>query len=243
MKLIKFLRSNKELKQVATLKEAFGFGETEVISIVGGGGKTSFCYNISNELSRLGKKVILITTTGMKYPKDEYVFTGDSIDDLMKQLAGRESYLIVGKQEMSKLKPPCDEILKELPKLCDYLVIEADGSRRLPLKFPQDHEPVLHPDSTFVIGVCGIDALGKPIKDVCHRCPTAVEFLGKQQDELVSATDIAKALESEKGQMKNVKCRFQPVINKVDDDELLKSAIEIASNLTKNDCIISSFRV
>ena len=47
----------------------------------------------------------------------------------------------------------------------DVLLIEADGARRLPLKAPRDHEPVIPPDTSLVVPVAGIDALGQPLDE------------------------------------------------------------------------------
>jgi hypothetical protein len=45
----------------------------------------------------------------------------------------------------------------------DVMLIEADGSRRLPFKAPYPHEPVIPPETTRVILVVGINTLGKPL--------------------------------------------------------------------------------
>jgi molybdenum cofactor cytidylyltransferase len=47
----------------------------------------------------------------------------------------------------------------------DVLLIEADGARRLPLKAPYDHEPVIPPDTSLVVPVAGMDVLGQPLDD------------------------------------------------------------------------------
>ncbi len=46
--------------------------------------------------------------------------------------------------------------------LADYLLVEADGAKGLPLKAPRKHEPVIPEATTLVIGVLGLDALGRP---------------------------------------------------------------------------------
>ena len=47
----------------------------------------------------------------------------------------------------------------------DVLLIEADGARRLPLKAPYDHEPVIPPDASLVVPVVGMDVLGQPLDE------------------------------------------------------------------------------
>ena len=43
-------------------------------------------------------------------------------------------------------------------ELSDLVLIEADGSKRLPCKVPADHEPVLLPESDIVVAVLGLSA-------------------------------------------------------------------------------------
>ena len=51
----------------------------------------------------------------------------------------------------------------------DWVVVEADGSRMLPVKAPAAHEPVVPVETTLLIPVVGIDALSGPIREVAHR--------------------------------------------------------------------------
>ena len=49
--------------------------------------------------------------------------------------------------------------------LFDYIVVEADGSKRRPIKAPALYEPVLPRETTRVVGLIGLDALGKSITE------------------------------------------------------------------------------
>ena len=51
----------------------------------------------------------------------------------------------------------------------DNVVVEADGSRRLPFKAPAEFEPVIPSSSTLVISTIGADSLDQVISDCCHR--------------------------------------------------------------------------
>lgn len=239
---MRFWFFNHQTQEVSTSSELvplLNLGPHEVISVVGGGGKTHTVYEISNELLKLNKKVILCTTTAMMYPKQP-VYEGKDIEEIKNLLNG--SLVIVGSRiGPNKMGPPDPAVFDLLDSVCDYLVIEADGSRQLPLKFPQSHEPVLHTRSTLVIGVAGMDCFGKRLIDVCHRAPTAMEVLHKTEEEIIDDKDIAYTLESENGQMKNVKCRFIPILNKIDSDERLNNATHVAKNLKINNCIFSSY--
>ena len=58
-------------KKVSSLSEALGVHSGEVVSLVGGGGKTSLMYALARELSNAGKKVISTTTTHIMKPGEK----------------------------------------------------------------------------------------------------------------------------------------------------------------------------
>jgi probable selenium-dependent hydroxylase accessory protein YqeC len=61
-----------------------------------------------------------------------------------------------------------DDVL-ELGRDFDRVLIEADGSRGLPLKYPAGHEPVIPPFSDQVAVVAGLDGLGGRIAETVFR--------------------------------------------------------------------------
>jgi probable selenium-dependent hydroxylase accessory protein YqeC len=44
-----------------------------------------------------------------------------------------------------------------------YVLVEADGANHRSIKAPEDHEPVVSPSTGAVIGVVGLDCLGRPM--------------------------------------------------------------------------------
>ncbi len=62
-------------KVFMTLEEAFSLKKREVISLVGGGGKTSLFFALGKELSSRGKGIILTTTTKIWEPAASPHFT------------------------------------------------------------------------------------------------------------------------------------------------------------------------
>ena len=229
-------------KQSDLLIDLIDLGPKEVICLVGGGGKTHTVFELCRELwKNKSKKVVLCTSTHMEFPTNSVVvYQGDNVEEVEKQFD--KSYVVCGTKEGKRMASPPQKLYERLHEICDYLVIEADGSRQLPLKFPQSHEPVLNPHSTIVLGLCGIDCYGEPLNKVCHRTPDAVKYLNKDENELITTDDIVKTLEGKEiGQMKNVHCTFFPVINKVDNKERLQIALQIASKIKENDCIFSTY--
>lgn len=221
--------------------------EKGIISFVGGGGKTTSMYILANELSSLGKRVLVTTTTHMHMPKDFIDFKGDlkEIEERFK----KDNLITVGiKDKNEKISSVGNKIAKILIELCDFLLIEADGSKMLPLKAPASHEPVILENTTMIIGVAGIDSLGKSIKEICHRPEHVCNILRKNFDDKISEKDIAILLSSENGQKKYIdKCnnaKYRAIINKVDNEELLSKAEIICKYLSEKGVqgVITSYR-
>lgn len=268
MKFFKFY--NGEIKEKKSLIDALKLDANKrmVISFVGGGGKTSLIYELGHELSQLGKKVIITTTTHMFMPESNVVLTGKK-DDIIK-LLNSENMITVGmlcdekdtklkhdrfnnektlhNVEEASLKKICgvpEDLAENLIKLADFVLVEADGSKRLPLKMPASHEPVILSGSNLVVGVCGIDAMGKSINKTCHRPNLVLEFLNVNEEHTINESDIAKILLSDKGQKKDVMCDYKVVVNKVDTRERFEIAKNIALEISKlgtNELIITTFR-
>lgn len=262
--------SNAEIKEQNLLIETLkiDINKKNIISFVGGGGKTSLIYELGNELSALGKKVIITTTTHMFMPKSNAVLTGKK-DDIIKLLYS-ENVIAVGMlcdekdtkfrhnqlknvQTLDKIKEAGLKKISGLPKemaislieLADFVLVEADGSKRLPLKIPAEHEPVILEGSNLVVGVCGIDAIGKSIKEICHRSNLVSKFLNTDEEHIIKESDIAKILLSDKGQRKDVKCDYKVIVNKVDTRDRLEIAKNISHEFSKlgvDKIILTTFR-
>jgi hypothetical protein len=73
------------------------------------------------------------------------------------------------------------------------VLVEADGSRRLPFKAPADHEPVLPDTAAVVLAVAGIDALGAPLsEDFVCRAHVVASLTGTQLGAEVQASTVAQ---------------------------------------------------
>lgn len=68
-----------------------------------------------------------------------------------------------------KLTMPALSDFRPLLQIFPYILVEADGSRRLPLKAHAGHEPVIPPGSQKSILLVGASGIGKPLDAVCHR--------------------------------------------------------------------------
>ncbi len=73
------------------------------------------------------------------------------------------------------------------------LLVEADGSRGLPIKAPGPDEPVIPPETDIVLGVVGLDALGAPIdEEHVFRPERLAEVVGLAPGSTVDAAAIGR---------------------------------------------------
>lgn len=220
------------------LTEALGLNAPALIAIVGGGGKTTLMYSLAKELRSAGKSVAAATTTRIMAPSPDtgaqMLFAKDmatlgkadfSPETPLKVLAGGinpETGKVIG-------IPPalCDDFFSA--RLADFLIVEADGSRRLPLKAPGPDEPVIPLRTTHFVAVAGLSALGKPLGEVSFRPELVSVITGLDQDDQIDAETIAKLLTDPRGLSKNAPTDSARIIflNQADTPELASVADKI----------------
>lgn len=184
-----------------------------ITSFVGGGGKSTIIKKISEEIKN---SVIVTTTTHIYAPKLYY----NNITDAQNAIIN-EHIITVGKNcGNNKLEMAVEPHM--LKDIANFVLVEADGSRRLPLKVPATNEPVIPKENGKTILVCGIDALNNRIIDICHRAEETAKFLNKDIYEKVDIIDIAKILNFA---YSNIDC---VIINKVDNNIDYNNAVGIS---------------
>ncbi len=176
--------------------------EHAVISVVGAGGKTSLIFAWAHELAAAGKNVVITTTTHMYRPER---MEEDGIRIVVSDDPERPD----------KVMAPPAEVLDGLRDTADVVLIEADGSRRMPLKWPADREPVI-PDYTDVtVCVAGLSALGRRTADVVYNAEGLPDVLKRETADM---NLIHAIVSSRDGGQKGVRGDFRVFMNQVDDD-------------------------
>lgn len=215
----------------SALKQVFGFfGQTgRIVSLVGGGGKTTLMFFMAKTCAREGKNVLVTTSTHIFMPAREcYASTAEEARALWR--AGKFAVIGTPVPEKGKLKMPPRELLEQLMAEADVVFIEADGSKHCPIKVPREGEPVFLPQSDLVIAVMGLSAIGKPLHECCFGLAGAVQLLDTAADHILTERDAAKILSSELGSRKEIGDRkFCVVLNQCDDGPRRRSANEIAA--------------
>ena len=165
-----------------------------VTSVIGSGGKTSLLAALARELPGT---VVLTTTTHILPFADVPLVTSADADDVRAALA--ESRVVcVGSQaeKDGKLVTPSLGI-DALTSLADYVLVEADGARRLPLKAHAPWEPVIPVCSNRTILVLGASGLGHPVREKVHRPEIFCELVGCAPDDPATPELVARAANAE----------------------------------------------
>lgn len=143
-----------------------------VISLTGGGGKTSLIRRLAWEGMEQGLKVLVTTTTHMAVPLRLGVFSCREED--VKAMLDREHAVVAGQTNgEGKISYMGDAAYHRLCALADLVLVEADGAKRLPLKVPRGNEPVIPDNTDLILCVSGLTAAGSLAAERCFRLETA----------------------------------------------------------------------
>lgn len=174
------------------LSPLLGLADSQIITFIGGGGKTSLMDTLGKEFASHGYPTLLTTTTHIMKPdflSDESYIENEDLGQLANIFTNLKkntlSLAALGIPEKVvnsnvKWRSPSSDFCKKIAEFSKKfstknpykflkILCEGDGSKRLPIKLPKDGEPVFFPKTDTVIGVIGLSCLGKPIKETLFR--------------------------------------------------------------------------
>lgn len=209
----------------------------ELISFVGGGGKTSSIFKLAHELKNENKKVLVTTTTKIFVPEpkdfNELIISHQNRDlNKIRPLKGSITVWGEGIQDEKILGIPLDfidEIFRS--GLFDYILVEADGAQRKPIKAPASYEPVIPSSTSKMVGVIGLSALHKDIEKEVFRTEIFRKLCGDSK--ILTLDQIFRLIIASEGLFKNTPfgCEKYLFLNQVEDENLKKAAQEIVNML------------
>lgn len=208
-----------------------------IIAVVGAGGKTSLIMLIAKWLHNKGAKVIITTTTHMYEPAGGYYREGQ-LEEIKKQLDEGHIVWVGEPAKENKIAGVSEGFLEKLFALDAMVVIEADGARHFPCKVPAEHEPVIPENTKLVIGVAGLDCLGRPLEEVCFRPELAAGLLETDIRHCMTETDLIKLLLHPQGTKKGIpaEAEYMVVLNKADLPGVRDAGERIKKELLQRGC-------
>jgi len=238
------------------ITQALPLANGMTLCLVGAGGKTSLIFALAGELAARGQAILVTTTTAMFHPdhdsRQDHPPCAQPYDPPLHQPSGQKyDKLILGSTQSlckktakagqvvvaaqshdpanDKLKgySPCDLTRVAENHIFDYILIEADGSKRLPVKAPALHEPVIPVWTDMVIGCMGLDCLGRPLDDQTVHRPKFFSAVTKQAPgKPIGPDHLVSLAASPLGLFKNTSKEMQKIVllNKADTRELVQEA-------------------
>ena len=226
------------------LKEALDIKLGEVISLVGGGGKTTLMFALARELASSGSCVVTTTTTKIFEPlpsQTPFLLLGTDEEKMIRSLVqnmDKYKHITLARKKLpsGKLEGISPDLVCRLAKInrVSYIIVEADGAARRPLKAPDPAEPVIPSNTSLLIPMVGVDAVGcRLTEENVFRPQIVSQLIGLPLGEVTSAESIAFLITHHQGIIKGSpdRARIVPFINKVDLDKGLAKARDLASKI------------
>ena len=157
-------------------------------AFVGAGGKTTLIHEQAARYRAQGKRVFVTTSTHMFIEPDTVL--SDDPEVILAQL-NRTGYVMAGIPEGEKIRSLSSETYERVCSYADVVLLEADGSNRKPIKYPNSTEPVLPDNVEEIVVVYGLQAIGKPLIEIAHRPELVKVCLGAQDDTIITLEHIA----------------------------------------------------
>ncbi len=223
-----------------TLAKALGAGRGDVVSFVGGGGKTTSMFRLAAELCAEGLRVVTTTTTHISLEQvhlSPVSITIDDLESLTRNLDRHGQCLVIGPPDgKGRVYGASPELISDLIARSDIdaVLVEADGSRSLPFKAPGEHEPVVPENTTILIPIAGLNILGHPLdEDHVHRAEIAAALAQVPVGSSITAETVARILAHPQGGAKRRPdgARFVPLLNKADTADAVRQGGEVSEKL------------
>lgn len=229
------------------LAGALELGERELVSFVGAGGKKTAMAALVATAAERHLRVAYATTTHVPPPDDLplVLATGDELRDALS--SAPESVAIARERvenpdrAAAKVRGHDPTVLDDLFErgLFDWVLVKADGARRREFKAPGENEPVIPADSTRVVPVASVRAVGEPLDErTVHRPDRVTAITGLERGAEITPRAVGTVLSSESGGQKGVPpgATVVPMVNKADTPaqrEVARDVLETALDRTR----------
>ncbi|MCY6353786.1 selenium cofactor biosynthesis protein YqeC [Clostridium sp. ZS2-4] len=220
------------------LSSYVGLKQKDIISIVGAGGKTSFMFQLAQDIKKNKSKVLLTTTTKIYVPQKEqydFICIGEKEFSKYADIDKKGIYVYGTKVNLeNKIIGLGEKYLDKLVSKFDYVLIEADGAKKKPIKGWNDNEPVIYEGTTKTIGILDIQTVGMKIcESNVHRSEQFCKITNSNQGENITLEHLLNVIFHQQGLFKNAKGEKILFINKADDSYYLNQAEQLKNEINK----------
>ncbi len=223
-------------------------GEHARIALVGAGGKTTAMFQLGRQYLAKGVPRVFVTTTTHLAVEQlglaDQLFISTPPGKILKMSGSLPLGLLlftgprVEAERVSGVDDAQLEAIRQLADDCQVpLLIEADGSRRRPLKAPAPHEPVVPIWVDTVVVLAGLSGLGRALdSEWVHRPVIFGALSGLEQGAPITLEAMARVLSDPQGGLKGIQpqARRIALLNQADTAELQAAGGRLARQLVNN---------
>lgn len=222
------------------LIQALRIAPASPVAFVGAGGKSTAMFICARQLPA---PVIVTTTTHLAENQLKLADTSFVIHqaaDLPPDIFDRGQVVaVVGPPVKNwRVSGLSSELLEQLnQRLVERrgtMLIEADGSRMLPLKAPAEYEPAIPRFTQSVVVTAGLQGLGKPLSGATiHRVEQYAGLSGLQPGAPITIPALAAVLAHPEGGLKGILPHQTRILllNQADTPELQAAGVSLSSLL------------
>lgn len=242
------------------LVDALRVGNRPHLAFVGSGGKTTALFQLARKIE---SPVIVTATTHLATDQLSLadhliqIERGTGFGSISSKKI-KDVTLITGPEiGNDRVEGVGDEVFKNILDLADThgypLLFEADGSRKLPLKAPDKHEPAIPSlESTGltrdwldgVVVVAGLSGLNKPLTvEWVHRPEHFAELSGLKPGEKITTNALERVLVHPSGGLKNIPDQSRRILllNQADTDNLQAKAQRLVIGTSDQKQVLSLY--
>ncbi len=206
------------------------------VAFVGAGGKSTAMF----VCARLLPPPVIVTTT-THLAESQLQLADDSF--VVRQVADIPGNLSELGEVIAVVGPPVknwrvsglpmqilEQINRQLGEQGGTLLVEADGSRMLPLKAPADYEPAIPQFAQTVVVTAGMQGLGKHLDEATiHRVEQYVGLSGLRQGMPITTAALAAVLAHPDGGLKGILPHQLRILllNQADTPELQSAGVAL----------------
>jgi probable selenium-dependent hydroxylase accessory protein YqeC len=220
---------SEERRQAApspVFSRALGLTPNEVVALIGCGGKTSLLWRLA--LENRTRRVLVAATAKFRPPPpgliDRVLEDGEPPGEGLN-LFGRQ----VAEGKLSGLPTGWPE---RPDRQGGLTLLEADGSRQLPLKGWADHEPALPAGVTMTVGLCTVGEIGRPYRPSrVHRPDIFQRLTGAVLGRPVTLEHVSAMISGAEGLFRRSAGRKILLINQVESPESQTLAERLVAGL------------
>lgn len=218
----------------------FNIERGDIISITGGGGKTSLMFFLANLLKNRGKVLIGTTTKIYKPNEENLIFI---YPEEIESLSPQDSFIHIYCPQVhdNKIGSASLEEIKKLKEKFDYIILEADGSQGKFLKGWKENEPCIPLIATKNIVVVDITIIGKEkSRENIHRLEKYLEQF-PSDSKIINENIILEYLKKAPLERNALQEKFI-FFNKIENLENFKKFYEIANRLERENIFFGSIK-